>query len=131
MKSYFLVVTHFAIGFLTAQVAGAQDIELKYAEIKDNKVVVHYALRDSVKGRVYTIRFYASKGNFLNPLEKISGDAGLEVKPGPDNAISWDPREELGGAFDGRISLEIRGRIFIPFINTSQSVQSIQTQEKV
>jgi hypothetical protein len=105
------------IFFITLSV-NAQNLELKYAEFKEDKLVVHYSLTDSVIGRFYTVRLYASKDNFLNPLEKISGDIGLEVKPGPDNQIIWDARTELGASSDGKVSLEIRGRIFIPFINT-------------
>lgn len=96
----------------------AQDMELNYAEFKDNKLVVHYSLKDSIAGRVYVVRLYVSRDNFLNPLEKVTGDVGMEVKPGTDNKITWDVREELGAVFDGKVSLEIRGRIFIPFINT-------------
>jgi hypothetical protein len=98
--------------------SSAQTLELKFAEFKGNKLVVHYSLSDSATGRFYSVRLYSSKDNFLNPLEKVSGDIGLEVKPGPDNVIAWDAREELGTAFDGKVSLEIRGRVFIPFIST-------------
>jgi hypothetical protein len=41
----------------------------------------------------------------------------LEIKPGKDNKVIWNVREELGASFNGKISLEIRGRHFIPFIN--------------
>jgi hypothetical protein len=103
---------------LLALSCGGQHLELKYSEFKDNKLLVHYSLRDSVIGRNFTIRLYTSKDNFLNPLEKVSGDIGLEVKPGPDKTISWDATDELGTTFDGKVSLEIRGKVFIPFINT-------------
>jgi hypothetical protein len=103
---------------LITSLSHGQHLDLKYAEFKDDKLVVHYSLTDSVAGRFYSIRLYASKDNFLNPLEKVAGDIGLEVKPGPDNKISWDARGELGPSFDGKVSLEIRGRVFVPFINT-------------
>src|SRR4051812_9769415 len=90
----------------------AQNIDLKYAEFKDNKLVVHYQLRDSVAGRVFTVRIYSSRDNFLNPLEKVSGDVGLEVKPGSDKIIIWEI-QELGARFDGTVSLEVRGRTFV------------------
>lgn len=98
----------------------SQNIELKFTELIDNKVVLHYNLVDSVAGRFFTIRLYHSKDNFLNPLEKISGDIGFEVKPGPNKRIVWDAKAELGDAFEGGISLEIRGRVFLPFINLEQ-----------
>jgi hypothetical protein len=96
----------------------SQQLEVKHVEFKSGLVSVHYSLRDSVVGRVYTVWLYASRDNFLSPLLKISGDAGLEVKPGTDNTILWDARGEFGADFEGKVSLEVRGRLFIPFINT-------------
>jgi hypothetical protein len=96
----------------------SQQLEVKHAEFKSGLVSVHYSLQDSVVGRVYTVWLYASRDNFLSPLQKISGDAGLEVKPGTDNTIVWDARSEYGADFEGKVSLEVRGRLFIPFINT-------------
>lgn len=97
--------------------ATAQHLQLKYTEFKEDKLVIHYSLTDSVAGRFYTVRLYASTDNFLNPLENTSGDIGLEVKPGSDNKVIWDARTELGPLFEGKVSLEIRGRVFTPFIN--------------
>jgi hypothetical protein len=112
------VVSFFLICFYGVVIqATAQDLQLTYVEFKEDKLVVHYSLADSVIGRFYSVRLYASKDNFLNPLEKVSGGIGLKVKPGPDNTIAWDARTELGPLFDGKVSLEIRGRVFIPFIN--------------
>jgi hypothetical protein len=98
----------------------AQTIELKYVELLDNMVVLQYDLLDSVEGRFFIIRLYHSKDNYLNPLEKITGDMGIEVRPGLNKKIVWDAREELGELFDGSVALEIRGRVFVPFINVEQ-----------
>jgi hypothetical protein len=99
-------------------VCQGQSIELKFVEIKQNKVVVHFDILDSLEARFYSIRAYSSADGFLNPLEKISGDVGLEVRPGKNKTITWAASEELNTTFKDKISLEIRGRIFIPFINT-------------
>ena len=96
----------------------AQNLEIKHTEFKENKLLVHYALTDSIAGRSFTVRLYSSKDNFLNPLEAVSGDVGLEENPGPDNTIVWDVQKEFGPSYEGKISLEIRSRIFIPFINS-------------
>jgi hypothetical protein len=112
----FLVLS---ISLLSISVAAhCQDLRLSYLEFKGNKVLVHYSLNDSIAGRRYTVRLYSSNDNFLNPLQQISGDVGLEVKPGVDNKIVWNAGQELGASFQGKLSLEIRGRVFIPFINT-------------
>lgn len=105
--------------FLLLSIYGhAQIIELKHVELQNNKVVVYYNLIDSVEGRFYSIRLYSSADGFLNPLEKIQGDVGLEVKPGLNKKIVWSVAEETAINLQQKISLEIRGRIFIPFINT-------------
>lgn len=94
-----------------------QAVKLDHIEFTNNQVVVHYDLLDSVQGRSFTIRVYTSKDNFLNPLEKISGDVGLEVRPGPNKKVTWDIQQEFGADYEGKVAIEIRGRIFIPFIN--------------
>jgi len=106
--------------FLTSKNTSAQTIEIKYVEFAANQVVLHYDLVDSVADRFFTIRLYSSKDNFLNPLEKITGDVGFEIGPGPNKKIVWNAKEEFGDQFDGKISLLLRGRIFVPFIKLDQ-----------
>jgi len=101
-----------------AHVTQAQQIELRAIEFVKHKMVIHYDLIDSVEGRFYSIRLYSSSDGFLNAMQKIIGDAGLEVKPGKDKTIEWTLSEELGPNFEGKIAVEVRGRQFIPFINT-------------
>jgi hypothetical protein len=108
--SFFLSITCFY--------SKAQTIDLKYVEYAFNNVVIHYDLLDSVEGRSYTIRLYSSADGFLNPVEKIQGDAGLTVKSGKNKTIIWIAKEELGATFKGKVALELRGRLFVPFINT-------------
>lgn len=95
----------------------SQKIELKHVEFKDNKVIINYRLLDSVAGRFYTIRLYSSGDGFLNPLSKVQGDVGLEIKPGLDKKIVWAVKDEDQINFEQKISIEIRARIFIPFID--------------
>jgi hypothetical protein len=95
----------------------SQKIELKHVEFKDNKVIVIYNLLDSIAGRYYSIRLYSSSDGFLNPLTKVAGDVGLEIKPGLDKKVVWTAKDEPQINFDQKISIEIRGRVFIPFID--------------
>ncbi len=94
----------------------AQEFAIKVVELTSDKVILHYDLIDTTKNRTYTIYVYSSKDNFLSPLTQVSGDAGIEVKPGTNKRIVWNSREELGAAFEGDVELEIRGRAYIPFI---------------
>jgi hypothetical protein len=101
----------------------AQTIEIKSVKYLDEKVVIDYELLDSLEGRSFSVRLYFSVDGYLNPLVKVSGDVGLEVKSGKNRKIVWAITEELPPDFSGKVALEIRGRLFIPFIQT-ESINS-------
>ena len=94
----------------------AQDFTIKKVELAGDKVNIYYDLIDSVSSRTYSIDLYSSKDNFVSRLEKVSGDHGLEVKPGGNHKLTWAAKEELGADFEGKVGLEVRGRLYIPFV---------------
>lgn len=94
----------------------AQEFNITRFELAGDKLLVFYDLIDTVKNRNYTVNVYSSKDNFLNPIQKLSGDAGLEVTPGRNKKITWNAKEELGADFVGKIAIEIRGRLYVPFV---------------
>lgn len=94
----------------------AQEFSIKQIEVGGDLLTLHYDLIDTVKDHTYSIYVYSSKDNFLSPLEKLTGDVGLEVRPGVNRKVVWSAKEELGAAFTGEIELEVRGRLYIPFI---------------
>lgn len=94
----------------------AQEVTINSVEINPSQIVLHYDLLDTTKNRTYTVFVYSSLDNFLSPLQKVSGDAGLEVKPGVNKRIVWDSKEELGLMFNNGVQLEIRGHVYVPFI---------------
>jgi hypothetical protein len=97
--------------------AEAQEFTIRAVETtSDHRIIIHYDLMDSTRNRLYTVFVYSSLDNFLRPLTKLSGDAGLEVKPGAGKKIAWRLKEELPAGFDGDVELEVRGRVYIPFI---------------
>lgn len=112
MKKDLLAIIFIAGVFTTH----AQEFEIKRYELAGDNIIIFYDLIDTVKNRSYTINIYASKDNYLNPLAKISGHAGLEVKPGKNKKLIWNAKEELGTAFAGKVALEIRGRVYVPFV---------------
>ncbi len=106
-------------------VAGAQTVSIKKIELAGEKVIVHYDLEDSNPNNEYKLDLYASKDNFIAPLTKVKGNVGPEVKPGLDRKIEWNIIEEYG-PYKGKLSLEIKGKVYIPFVklqnfNTSKS----------
>jgi hypothetical protein len=95
----------------------AQEFAIKKIEISAELITLHYDLIDTVHDHTYTVYVYSSRDNFLVPLEKLSGDHGLRVRPGENRKIVWKAKEDLGATFEGDVELEIRGRIYIPFLH--------------
>ena len=95
----------------------SQTVEIENIAIRDGKVSIKYNLLDSIQGRHYTVRLYSSRDEFLNPLNELSGDHGMEILPGSRKTIEWNARQELGSGFNGDVALELRARVYIPFIN--------------
>jgi len=91
-----------------------QNVTIKKVELAGEKIIVHYDLDDSNSGNEYMLNLYASKDNYTTPLTKVKGDIGGEVKPGLDKKVEWSLIEEYG-AYKGRISLELRGKVYIAF----------------
>ena len=94
----------------------AQDFTIRKVEMTGSNLVLHYDLIDSIANRSYTIYAYSSSDNYINPLTKVSGDVGLEVKPGGNRKIVWRLKEELPADFNGDMVLEVRGKVYIPFV---------------
>lgn len=118
MKKFnYLLAILALLGFLNAK---AQSLEVRFVELKNNKVVLHYNLTDTLPGRVYTVRVYSSLDNYLNPLRQLKGDIGMEIAPGSNKTIEWDALAELEPGSEVNVSLEIRCRVFIPFISLDQ-----------
>ncbi|MBY0435325.1 MAG: GPI anchored serine-threonine rich family protein [Cyclobacteriaceae bacterium] len=103
----------------TALAMRAQEFTIKKVELDGTKINVYYDLVDSIAGRSYTINIYSSRDNFIAPLAKVTGDLGLEVRPGGNRKITWNAQEELGATFEGKVGLEVRGRLYIPFVRFS------------
>lgn len=104
------------IPFLACALAQAQEFAIKKVEIATDKVFIFYDLIDTISSRTYTVNLYSSRDSYVSPLLKIQGDIGLEVKPGRNRKITWNAKDELGGDFEGKVGLEVRGKMYIPFI---------------
>jgi len=109
MKYFYL------LAFLVSTSAWAQTVSINNVELAGDKVIVHYNLQDSNPGNEYQLALYCSNDNYRSPLTKVSGNIGNEVKLGADNKIEWKIVEEYG-AFKGKIALEIRGKVYVPFV---------------
>jgi hypothetical protein len=94
----------------------AQQLQVNRVELNGDNVILHYVLLDTVPGRSFTVNLYASRDNYINPLENLTGDYGPEIKPGIGKKVIWNAKQELGATFDGKVSVEIRARVYVPFI---------------
>lgn len=99
---------------LVTSAAFSQSVVIKKVELAGENVIVHYDLDDSNPNDEFLINLYSSKDNFSAPLTKVSGDVGMEVKPGLDKKITWKIRDEYGG-YKGKLALEIRGKVYVAF----------------
>lgn len=93
----------------------AQTIVIKKIELIAEKMIIHYDLDDSNPNNAYLLNLYASKDEFATPLTKVAGDIGQDIRPGIGKRVEWFIMQEYGG-FKGKLSLEIRGRVYVPFV---------------
>jgi hypothetical protein len=100
---------------LTCTFVFAQKVAVKKVELAGQKIIVHYDLDDSNPNNEYQIYLYGSQNNFSTALAKVTGDVGNEVQPGINRKIEWNVTEELG-PYKGKLSLEVRGKVYLPFV---------------
>lgn len=108
-------ILHFLLMILPLTGIG-QQLLVTRVELNGGEVIFYYNLADTVPGRTFTVNLYASRDNYVSPLTALTGDQGIEVRAGNDKKVSWNALQELGSAFDGKISVEIRARVYVPFI---------------
>jgi hypothetical protein len=105
--------------------AASQTVVIKKVELVGEKVIVHYDLDDGNPNNEYLISLFASKDNYATPLTKVSGDVGMEIKPGNGKKIEWNIVQEYGG-YKGKLALEIKGKVYVPFVK----LQGFDTNKK-
>src|SRR6186713_2737539 len=89
----------------------AQTVTIKKVELNGEKVIVYYDLEDSNPNNEYLMSLYSSKDNFATALTKVSGDVGMEVKPGIGKRMEWNIMQEYGG-YKGKLALEVKGKVY-------------------
>jgi hypothetical protein len=102
--------------FLFVSFARGQDINIRRVELENEKVNIYYDLADTTRGRLYSVNLYSSRDNYINPLQKLKGDFGIEVVPGNQRKIEVNALQEFGPNFEGKVAFELRAKVYIPFI---------------
>jgi hypothetical protein len=133
MKIIKIILSSLAIAvlMLTVDPLVAQEFKITKVEMTPETIILHYDLIDSTKDRAYIVNVFSSRDQFVNPLQKLRGDFGIEVRPGLNKRIEWNSKEELGTEFEGGVELEIRGRIYIPFIKFENLVSGLSMKRGV
>ncbi len=101
---------------LWMQTIQAQNFTIKRIEQTPDDIIIYYDLETNEKQSPHLVQVFSSTDNFLNPLMKVSGDVGIDVKPGANRKIIWNVKKELGSTFNGDVQLELRGKKYAPFI---------------
>lgn len=103
----------------------AQTIIINRVELTGNKVIVLYDLNSPNQNQEFLLNLYGSRDSFAAPLSRVTGDVGGEIKPGTNKKIEWNITEEYG-SYKGKLALEVRGRVYTPFVRT----ESFQLENK-
>lgn len=107
---------------------GAQNLIIKSVSTKGNDVIIKYDLLDEDIDHKYTLRLYSSNDNFVQPLSEVEGDVGIDQSVGGNKQIVWHVKDELGEVFKGDVALELKGKLYIPFVtlNNFKDLKSVK-----
>ena len=64
----------------------------------------------------YTLSIYSSLDNYVQPLKEVEGSIGIDQAVGGNKEVIWHAKKELGDDFKGAVALEIKGKLYIPFV---------------
>ena len=85
--------------------------------LAEGAVAVYYDLTDANAEKKYSLHLYSSIDNYIQPLEKVEGDIGVDLFVGKNKRLVWRAKEELGEDFAGDVALELKGNTYVPFIS--------------
>lgn len=118
-------VIRIGIPLLSVMLFASSDLEAQVFAIKkidqaSSEVTIFYDLEDTGQPTPYFIQVFSSTNNFTNPLVNVRGDVGIGIVAGINRKIIWNMRSDLGDSFIGDIQLEVRGKVYVPFIRLNQ-----------
>ncbi len=100
----------------TSWIAPAQDLSIQSIVLKGGDVLINYDLVDDNVDHRYTLSLYSSQDNYVQPLLEVEGDVGIDQSVGGNKQIVWHAQKELGDDFKGDVAIEVKGKIYIPFV---------------
>lgn len=111
-KHFYLI----AIAVLTNLNGWSQEIKIESVFREGDKIILSYDLLDENKEHRYVLSLYCSNDDFIQPLKEVSGDIGVDIPIGGNKQIVWNAKEELGSDFNGNVALELKGKLYVPFV---------------
>ena len=94
----------------------AQSLTIKSVSLNGDDIVIKYDLLDDNLDHRYNLSLYSSQDNYVQPLKIVEGDIGVDLSVGGNKSVVWHAKEELGEDFKGDVAIEIKGKIYIPFV---------------
>lgn len=94
----------------------AQKLAISDVQLAQGNVIITYELNDENIDRRYALHLYTSNDNYIQPLQLVSGDIGIDIAVGGNKKIIWKAKEELGADFVGDLAIELKGSVYVPFI---------------
>jgi hypothetical protein len=108
----------------------AQSLTIQKVEVDGDNIQVYYDLADSMAYRTYTVSLYSSLDDYVSPLKQVSGDVGIEIEPGRKKRITWRSKSEIRAGFEGKVALEVKARVYIPFVRLDKMYNTIKRTKK-
>lgn len=94
----------------------SQNLTIKSVSLRGEDVVIKYDLIDEDLDHKYTLSIYSSLDNYVQPLNEVEGDIGIDQSVGGNKEVIWHAKKELGDDYKGAVALEIKGKLYIPFV---------------
>lgn len=111
-KIYFIIL----LLILSSVSAFSQEVKIREVRLHGENIEIRYDLIDDRTDRSYSIQLYTSTDNFIQPMQLVEGDAGIDIPVGQNKLLVWKAKEELG-VIEASMALELKGNIYIPFID--------------
>lgn len=113
--------------FFTFHLCSGQQVVVESVKLIDRDVHIEYRLLDEDVSSKYTLNLYSSVDDYIQPLKAVDGDIGVDIPVGGNKKIIWRAGEEFGEDFQDFVSLELKGKLYVPFI----SLQGFDELEKI
>lgn len=101
---------------LLATTSFSQDLTITSVVLKGEDVLINFDLNDDDLDHKYNLSLYSSTDNYVQPLKEVEGDVGVDLTVGGNKQIIWHAKKELGDDFKGNVALEVKGKLYIPFV---------------